>query len=385
IIPSPIVSSTHCYIWTIQFDDTTIPLTYLKDTSLNGCFVEGVRIGKGKYKLLEHGDTIEIRDALKLQYNLQDCYVDSLEVDLEDLEDQDDGDWRVLPRCIGVGTFGRVSEYQNKVVLKSHKLYAVKLMNLDTTVKNRLRLESSILSKLAHPNIIKILREVIRSCSQVRIYQNLAIGGDLFSYLSQDQKILQPISESESLLMSFQILQALSYLHLKGVVHRDLKLDNILIMDVPIKYPYVVLADFGIAKQNLPLSYSQAREFSNSQLMYTVVGTAEYAAPEINLLGKRKEKVYLTEEEKTRGYDEKVDVWSLGIIVHILLSGVSPFYSESVDVILLKVNKGKLDFRSSQWVNVSSSAKNFISMCLTLDPMRRLNVEGCLKHEWLNK
>ncbi|GME92007.1 unnamed protein product [Ambrosiozyma monospora] len=218
------------------------------------------------------------------------------------------------------------------------KLYAVKTIKCDPA--NKYKVESSILIKLHHTNIIRVYEEKIlehEGDEYLRIFQDLAIGGDLFSYMCRDNASLFPLPESESLFITYQILKALSYLHSHGVVHRDLKLDNVLIMDVPIQYPFVVLADFGIAKevdvqqQDLELIFSQyySQSLSKSRRrctdrgmpglkgrastvagglkqpiarMHTIVGTAEYAAPEINILE-------IGNKVSTEvGYDEKVDI-----------------------------------------------------------------------------
>lgn len=255
-----------------------------------------------------------------------------------------------------------------------------------------------ILKRLDHPNIVRIYDSVFDTEKNgVRIFQDLAIGGDLFSYLSTNQDYLNPISESETILAIYQITSALNYLHSKGVVHRDLKLDNILVMDVPIKTPKLVLADFGVAKQNLPLSMSQLKnnivygdtkisemraemksvgtihqnarlKRGNNYWMSTVVGTAEYAAPEINLLDKK----------RNQKYNEKVDSWSLGVITFILLTGQSPFYANGLKDTIEKVQRGLINLNGVKWQGISDDAKSFVRNCLNKDHEKRWSIQECL-------
>lgn len=242
------------------------------------------------------------------------------------------------------------------------------------------------------------------------MFQELAIGGDLFSYLSQDGDVLQSLPESEAIFALYQICNALYYLHCKGIVHRDLKLDNILIMGVPIRYPHLSIGDFGIAKQNSPLFYSSINNFNNNQLnsqikirencnnrqnflMKTMVGTAEYAAPEINLSKIVNKKFGAIDDffinnndnnNEQHEYTEKVDSWSLGVVGHILLSGISPFYSDNIEEIIKKSKKGKIYLETDRWNNVSQISKDFIRGCLTINSEKRQSIQECLQSDMFN-
>ena len=102
-----------------------------------------------------------------------------------------------------------------------------------------IRDRANILEKLDHPNIIKIHQSCIDSLGNIYIFQDLISGGDLFSYLAKGD-CLVPISETESLIIIYQILLALQFLHSNGIVHRDLKLDNILLhTPEPVSYTHL--------------------------------------------------------------------------------------------------------------------------------------------------
>ena len=194
------------------------------------------------------------------------------------------------------------------------------------------------------------------------MFQELVCGGDLFSYLVKDNH-LRALPEQEAIFIVFQIMKALQFLHTHlKIIHRDLKLDNVL-LQFPLPRSRIYICDFGIAKK---MTYSRTN---------TSVGTIEYSAPEvfnINSKGKAKEP-----------YDYKCDVWSLGIITHILLTGISPFYSEQKEQILVSARRGQLNFARKQFVHVSKSAKAFLLALLEVNPQLRADVDGCFKCAWV--
>lgn len=208
------------------------------------------------------------------------------------------------------------------------------------------------------------------------IFQDLIPGGDLFSYLAKGD-CLTSISETESLIIVYQILHALKYLHDQGIVHRDLKLDNILLC-APEPCTRIVLADFGIAKD---LSTAKAR-------MHTVVGTPEYCAPEVGFKANRKAYQCFSRAAtlEQNGYDSKCDLWSLGVITHIMLTGISPFYGDGTERCIIQNAKvGKLNFTAKQWDTVADSAKGFVRKLLEIDVTKRLDSNQSLHHPWISK
>ncbi|KAH3671866.1 hypothetical protein OGAPHI_000052 [Ogataea philodendri] len=228
---------------------------------------------------------------------------------------------------------------------------------------------SSILCKLDHPNIIKVYG-LHENYKETYFYQDLAIGGDLFSYLCNGTDTLHPIREPGALFIVFQVAMALEYIHSMGITHRDLKLDNVLIKDVPSRYPHIVLADFGAAQESSFPKLSRPAD-----RMYTMIGTAEYAAPEIKLGLDRSQK----------GYTNKVDIWSLGIIAHILLSGISPFHDETTEKVFQKVQKAHIDLEIKQWRHISVEAKLFVKGCLRPRVSQRFDIHDCMRSQWINQ
>lgn len=208
------------------------------------------------------------------------------------------------------------------------------------------------------------------------IFQDLIPGGDLFSYLAKGD-CLTSVSETESLIIVYQILNALKYLHDQGIVHRDLKLDNILLTS-PEPCTRIVLADFGIAKD---LTTAKAR-------MHTVVGTPEYCAPEVGFRASRKAYQSFSRAAtlEQKGYDSKCDLWSLGVIAHIMLTGISPFYGDGTERSIIQNAKlGKLNFKAKQWNVVAATAKDFVRRLLEVDVVKRLDSRQSLNHPWVAK
>lgn len=186
----------------------------------------------------------------------------------------------------------------------------------------------------------------------------------MFSYLVKDD-YLKAIPEREAIFIVFQIMKALQFLHKKlKIVHRDLKLDNIL-LELPIPKTKIYLCDFGIAKY-----------LGHNNRTNTCVGTLEYSAPEVFKSDKSGDKA-------VQPYDFKCDIWSLGVITHILLSGVSPFYSESKEKIIKASRLGQLNLAKPQFNKVSLSGKSCIKRLLQVEAASRMDINDCFDHDWI--
>ncbi len=388
VLTNPSISSVHCVFWCVFFDEDSIPMFYVKDCSLNGTYLNGLLLKRDKTYLLKHCDVIELSQGseendikkTRLVFMINDDLQSSLDPKLLDqmgfLREVDQ--WEITNRIVGNGTFGHVlithnSKERDEDVCYHPENYAVKIIKLKP---NKFDKEARILLRLDHPNIIKVYHTFCDRNNHLYIFQDLIPGGDLFSYLAKGD-CLTSMSETESLLIVFQILQALNYLHDQDIVHRDLKLDNILLC-TPEPCTRIVLADFGIAKD---LN-------SNKERMHTVVGTPEYCAPEVGFRANRKAYQSFSRAAtlEQRGYDSKCDLWSLGVITHIMLTGISPFYGDGSERSIIQNAKiGKLNFKLKQWDIVSDNAKSFVKDLLQTDVVKRLNSKQGLKHIWIAK
>eukprot|EP00826_Nyctotherus_ovalis_P041211 TRINITY_DN4122_c0_g2_i4.p2 TRINITY_DN4122_c0_g2~~TRINITY_DN4122_c0_g2_i4.p2 ORF type:complete len:228 (-),score=72.53 TRINITY_DN4122_c0_g2_i4:666-1349(-) len=184
-------------------------------------------------------------------------------------------------------------------------------------------------------------------------------GGELFDEIIKRKYM----SESDAAHIVKQLLSAVTYCHSRGVVHRDLKPENVLIDSIGADGKInVKVIDFGAALFVPP-----------SVKMVERLGTPYYIAPEV-LNG---------------NYNEKCDIWSIGVILYILLSGHPPFNGENDEEIMRAVKQGKYHFKSilpitegPTWSNVSDAAKDLIRQMLAYDPEKRITAEQAYKHKW---
>jgi serine/threonine protein kinase len=152
------------------------------------------------------------------------------------------------------------------------------------------------------------------------------------------------------------LLQAVGYMHQNHVAHRDLKPENLLLLSKD-DDSAVKIADFGFAK----------KVYEESSLT-TQCGTPGYVAPEI-LEG--------------TPYDQRADMWSVGVILYILLGGYPPFIESTQRDLFRKIRRGEYEFHEEYWGTVSSEAKDLISSLLTVDPKARLDADEALENGWI--
>lgn len=215
-----------------------------------------------------------------------------------------------------------------------------------------LRREIQIMKRLDHPNILK-LYEVYEDDIQFYLVMELVKGKELFDKIVEKGMY----SERDAANIIKQVVSAVNYLHDNGIAHRDLKPENLLSSGEGAS-EIIKIADFGFSK-------SFADE---SEKLMTSCGSPGYVAPEI-----------LTAES----YDKSVDMWSVGVIIYILLSGYPPFYADSAPALFKKIMDVKYDFEDSVWDDISDAAKDLIRNLLVKQPSKRFTARQVLEHEWL--
>lgn len=263
-----------------------------------------------------------------------------------------------LSKTIGTGGFSVVKLAIDK---RTNKEYACKIMALppagqqvgeNESTREDIFKEIDILCGLNHENVI-YLREYFEEGDKVYLITELLTGGELLDAVLQRGNY----TESEARNCFVQLLRGIEYLHSRHVVHRDLKLENLLLAS-PDDMTKIKIADFGLAKKAVGD-------------MHTICGTPQYVAPEVI--------------KGTPGlvYGPGVDMWGAGVVLYILLGGYPPFWSESEPLLFELIRKGAFTFNDPVWKTVSDSAKDLICQLLVVDPAMRLTSSQALKHPWV--
>lgn len=262
---------------------------------------------------------------------------------------------------LGTGTVGEV---RRAIHRKSGTERAIKIIksqrnrwqaHLDQTTAT-FEAEASILRELQHPYIVNLV-DVFVTPQAVYIVMDLLQGGDLFDRIVAKGHY----TEVEARRVMRRLFSAIHYLHQdRNIVHRDIKPENILLVsrdnDVEVQ-----LTDFGLAKA-----------LNGDEGLKTFCGTPQYFAPEVL---RRRHTV------AGRGrYGKQADMWSVGIVLYVLLSGVPPFdVNESIDV----VADAKIEFPDPEWENVSQDAKDLVLQLLAADPALRITISQACNHSWI--
>jgi len=258
--------------------------------------------------------------------------------------------FEVEKTVVGEGGFGAVRRAKD---LRAGGYRAVKSI-AKSAVKDQeqLREEVEIMRLLDHPNIVRLV-ESFEDLRRLYLVLELCTGGELFDKICEAGSL----SEASVSRCVQQMLLAINYLHQNRISHRDLKPENWLLATVePIEVAKLKLIDFGISKR-----------FKVGQAMSTKLGTPNYLSPEV----------------LTANYTEKADIWSIGVIAYIMLSGQQPFAGTVNSEILANVKAAKLDMESGNWYYISGEAKQLLRHLMEKDPSVRPSAVQALTHSWL--
>ncbi|XP_030460774.1 phosphoenolpyruvate carboxylase kinase 2 [Syzygium oleosum] len=268
-------------------------------------------------------------DALKNSYHL--------------LEELGRGRFGTIYRCFSPA---KNAFFACKVIDKS-------LLSDDPADRACLEHEPKIMSLLSpHPHVVSIV-DAFDSPSSLSLVMELCDRRTLFDVVAHRGSL----PEAEACRLVGQLLSAVAHCHRLRVVHRDVKPENVLLDP---RGGGLKLADFGSAVWLGGEGRAATAE--------GVVGTPYYVAPEV-LLG--------------REYNDKVDVWSVGVILYIMVSGVPPFYGDSVEEIFEKVVRGNLRFPTKHFRGVSADVKDLLRKMICRDVNRRFSAEQALRHPWI--
>ena len=254
---------------------------------------------------------------------------------------------------LGSGKFGLVKLGIEK---KTGQKVAIKIMkksSMDSSDLELVRTEIEILKICQHPNIIR-LYNVFENADYMYIIMEYCSGGDLFSFL-ENRNFRIPEKRASTII--HKMATAVYYMHSFGVAHRDLKPENVLMTSDDDDGDIRIL-DFGLSKILGP--YEKCDE---------PYGTLTYCAPEI-----------IVDEP----YSKAVDLWSLGIMTYLMVSGKLPFNSEDENEIARQVVYDEPDYiRNPVWKSITPECKDFIKRLLEKDQNKRMTIKEALEHKWI--
>ena len=302
-----------------------------------------------------------MEDSLKLTNYIKNYYRNNHKYPTTNL------DFYKYGRLIGQGAFGKVNLGLNVLTGRVVAIKSFNKKNLDSPNNEHMKkiiYETNLMRKLNHPNITKIL-EMFEDEKYILIIMEYINGGNLFSFVKKRRKLTEKISK----FLFKQIILGIKHIHSQNIVHRDVKLENILIdLNNTIK-----ICDFGIGRI---LS-------SPDELIHDQCGTPMYMAPEI---------LSCSKEIGYKGFP--VDIWSAGIALYIMLSGSLPFSVKNENDSFLDGNNNKkknmalrkaiINNEPKKIEKISDKARDLLHGLLNKDPNKRLTCDEILKHPWLN-
>ncbi|KAG2178655.1 hypothetical protein INT44_001808 [Umbelopsis vinacea] len=263
----------------------------------------------------------------------------------------------VMLQTLGEGEFGKVklaihSETGQEVAIKLIRRQSI---GSSSSRLNKVHREISVLKVLHHPYIVK-LYDVVETEKYIGIILECASGGELFEYILARRYL----KEKDAKRLFAQLISGVRYMHEKHIVHRDLKLENLLLD----RHRNVIITDFGFANQ-----FAAAKD----DLMATSCGSPCYAAPELVV----SDGLYV---------GSAVDIWSCGVILYAMLCGYLPFDDdpanpdgENINLLYRYILNTPLMFPS----HIGSDARDLLRIMLVPDPRKRCSIEDIMKHRWL--
>jgi tRNA A-37 threonylcarbamoyl transferase component Bud32 len=252
-------------------------------------------------------------------------------------------------KMIGEGSFGKVYSAVSVLTGKDVAIKCFDKAKIQTdSAKQKVFQEVKILNMLDHPNISRLL-EVFENKKYIFFVIEFAKEGDILSLL----KAKGPLSEDIARFIVIQVVHGLKHCHSRDILHRDIKLDNVLLSE-----NYIAkICDFGIS-----------RIVKKGEVIHEQCGTPAYIAPEV-ISGK--------------GYSGfQADIWNLGIMIYAMVTGTVPFKSNSIEELNTLIKRGQYTYPGHS--KVSPMLRDLIGKTLCLDPAQRITVDGLIEHPWFH-
>ncbi|XP_034385449.1 serine/threonine-protein kinase 33 isoform X2 [Cyclopterus lumpus] len=287
---------------------------------------------------------------------------DTLERNVPLIRLENDADLREIyefGRKLGQGGFGVVYEATH---IETQTKWAIKKVERQEAGSSKVEMmghEINILKQVNHAHIIH-LQEVYHTATMTYLVTELCVGGEL-KQLLQRKRFL---TEDETRHIIRSLADAVVYLHKRDIVHRDLKLENILVENALNEDDdgiiNIKVTDFGLSLKTSGVGIEN--------IMTETCGTLIYMAPEVM---------------SGRGYSQWCDMWSIGVVMYILLCGKSPFVSKTKTNLLEEIMKKGVQFIQPIWDTVSDAAKDILACLLKADPAYRMSANQLLENPWI--
>jgi len=265
-----------------------------------------------------------------------------------------------LGKILGEGTWGKVKlgldrRTQKQVAVKILDKQQIRQQNMGVQIKR----EVNILKKMKNknPHVVQLF-EVLASKSKIYLVLELVTGGELFDKLVEEHPY--HFTETRAAYYFRQLVSAVELCHELGVVHRDLKPENLLLDE----HDNLKVSDFGLSALYESNDGSTFSKSCRAGLLHTTCGTPNYVAPEVL---------------KSDGYDgRKADIWSMGIILYVLVTGTLPFDEPKLPTLFEKIQRA--DFHFPRYL--SNEISDLISSILVVDPKDRPGIADIKRHPW---
>lgn len=259
-------------------------------------------------------------------------------------------------KVLGTGSYADVYECKNTVTgahyaakrFKKKLIYGMELM-----LQREFQVLKAVLRE--HKNIL-LMVDYFETSEYFFLVTDLANGGELFERITQSPNDRLTVADTRSILLN--LLSALAHIHKNGIVHRDIKAENILFASRNSRASLLLLADFG-----------HAQILTGGELAHTIGGTLSYLAPEV---------------VERKGHSFPVDLWAVGVLTYFMLCGYMPFDCDNDAETREYITKADYAFEPEEyWANVPDIAKDFINKCLRVNPAERITAEESLKHPFI--
>ncbi|KAM4598467.1 serine/threonine kinase 17a like [Polymixia lowei] len=263
--------------------------------------------------------------------------------------------YELVGRELGRGKFAVVKKCMEKSTGKEHAAKFLRKRRKGEDCRMDIINEIAVLeSAKANPYVVA-LHEVYETNSEIILVLECAAGGEIFNQCVADND--EAFTEKDVIRLARQILTGVAFLHRNDVVHLDLKPQNILLTSAR-PLGDIRIVDFGLS-----------RRMDHVKEVREILGTPEYVAPEI-----------LNYEPISTA----TDMWSIGVLTYVMLTGESPFLGDDKQETFLNISQVNVDYSQDVFEGVSSLAVEFIKSLLVKNPRKRATAEECLNHPWLN-